>query len=136
MAEERIYTIVVKRQRVEVSRSVYHAYHQAREAERYQRKLIADNEYSLERFQEDGVNVEYRPGAVPDFVDRLVLLEQEHQLRLALRTLTVEERLLIHELFYNGKSERELSAMIAVPQKTINDRKRRILAKLRRQMEI
>lgn len=47
----------------------------------------------------------------------------------------MEERLLIHELFYNGKSERELSAMIAVPQKTINDRKRKILAKLRRQME-
>ena len=59
----------------------------------------------------------------------------EQQLRRALRTLTVEERLLIHELFYNGKSERELSAMIAVPQKTINDRKRKILAKLRRQME-
>lgn len=135
MAEERIYTIVVKRQRVEVSKAVYHAYHQAREAERYQRKLIADNEYSLERFQEDGVNVEYRPGTVPDFVDRLVLLEQERQLRRALRSLTVEERLLIHELFYNGKSERELSAMIAVPQKTINDRKRKILAKLRRQME-
>lgn len=135
MAEERIYTIVVKRQRVEVSGAVYHAYHQAREAERYQRKLITDNEYSLERFQDDGVNVEYRTGAVPDFVDRLVLLEQEQQLLRALRTLTVEERLLIHELFYNGKSERELSAMIAVPQKTINDRKRKILAKLRRQIE-
>lgn len=58
------------------------------------------------------MNVKYRSGAVPDFVDRLVLLEQEHQLRYALRSLTVEERLLIHELFYNGKSEREMSAMM------------------------
>lgn len=35
MAEERIYTIVVKRQRVEVSKAVYRTYHQAREAEHY-----------------------------------------------------------------------------------------------------
>lgn len=62
--------------------------------------------------------------------------EQERELHAALQTLTVKERLLIHELFWNGKSERELSAMIAVPQKTINDRKRKILVKLRRQMEI
>lgn len=135
MAEERIYTIVVKRQRVEVSKDVYQAYHKAREAERYQRKLIADNEYSLERFQEDGVNVEYRFAACGDFVDMLMHREQEQQLQLEMQALTVEERLLIHELFWNGKTERELSAMIGVPQKTINDRKRKILAKLRRQME-
>ena len=34
MAEERIYTIIVQRERVEVSREVYYAYHKAREAER------------------------------------------------------------------------------------------------------
>lgn len=130
MAEERIYTIIVKRQRIKVSKDVYHAYHKAREAERYQRGLIKDNEWSLEQFQEDGVSVEYHLPICQDFVDGLVRLEQEQRLRAALQSLTLEERLLIYELFYNGKSERELAAMIAVPQKTINDRKRRILAKL------
>lgn len=130
MAEEKIYTIIVKRQRVEVSKDVYHAYHKAREAERYQRGLIKDNEWSLEQFKENGVNVEYQIPICQDFVDGLVRLEQERRLRAALQSLTLEERLLIYELFWNEKSERELSAMIAVPQKTINDRKRRILAKL------
>ena len=32
MAEERIYTIIVQRERVEVSREVYYAYHKARDS--------------------------------------------------------------------------------------------------------
>ena len=39
MAEERTYTIIVQRERVEVSREVYCAYHKAREAERYQNRV-------------------------------------------------------------------------------------------------
>lgn len=70
MAEERIYTIIVQRERVEVSREVYYAYHKAREAERYQNRVIRQIEMSLERFQEEGVNAEYRvvrssPGIEP-----------------------------------------------------------------------
>ena len=55
MSENKKYTIIVKKQRVEVSEAVYRAYHKEREAERYQNKLIRQNELSLERFHEDGV---------------------------------------------------------------------------------
>ena len=58
MSENEKYTIVVKSNRVEVSEAVYRAYHKEREAERYQKKLIHQFELSLERFQDDGVNVE------------------------------------------------------------------------------
>lgn len=57
MSENKKYTVVVKRNRVEVNEAVYHAYHKEREAERYQNKLIHQFELSLERFQEEGVNV-------------------------------------------------------------------------------
>jgi hypothetical protein len=40
MSENKKYTIIVKKQRVEVSEAVYRAYHKEREAERYQNKLI------------------------------------------------------------------------------------------------
>ena len=53
------YTIVAKCNRVEVREAVYRAYHKAREAERYQKKLIHQYELSLERFQEGSVNVEF-----------------------------------------------------------------------------
>lgn len=59
MLENKKYTIVVKSQRVEVSETVYHAYQQEREAERYQNKLIRQCELSPERFQERGVNADY-----------------------------------------------------------------------------
>lgn len=50
MSENKKYTIVIERQRVEVSEAVYRAYHKDREAKRYQNKLIRQNELSLERF--------------------------------------------------------------------------------------
>ena len=72
MSEDKKYTIIVKNQRVEVSESVYRAYHKEREAERYQNKLIRQNELSLERFHEDGVNIDYLIVRVQaDIVDKL-----------------------------------------------------------------
>ena len=56
MSENKKYTIIVKKQRVEVSEAVYRAYHKEREAERYQNKLIRQNELSLERFHAGRAN--------------------------------------------------------------------------------
>lgn len=136
MSEGKKYTIFIKHQRVEVSKAVYHAYHKAREAERYQDKVARQFELSLERFQEDGVQVELQLSLYqPTVEDRLIQQEQLQKLGQALAALNSEEKLLIHELFFNGLSERNLSAKINVPQKTINDRKRKILLKLRNLME-
>ena len=59
----------------------------------------------------------------PTVEDRLIHQEQVQKLGQALVALNPEEKLLIHELFFNGLSERNLSAKINVPQKTINDKK-------------
>ena len=136
MSENKKYTIVVKRSRVEVSETVYHVYHKEREAERYQKKLIHQYELSLERFQDEGVNVEFSITRFqPSIEDMLIEQEQVQRLWLALQSLTVEERLLIHELFFNELSERALSVVIDAPQKTINDRKKKILLKLKKIIE-
>lgn len=136
MSENKKYTIIVKHQRVEVSKAIYYAYHKAREAERYQNKVARQYELSLERFQEDGIHIELQFALYqPTFEDKLIAQEQLQKLKLALDTLEPEEKLLIHELFFNEKSERTLSVMITVPQKTINDRKKKILMKLRHLIE-
>lgn len=77
MAEERIYTIVVKRKRIEVSREVYYAYHKARESERYQRQVAYQRELSLERFQEEGVNAEYQAVRSLRGVDDVLILAED-----------------------------------------------------------
>lgn len=136
MSENKKYTIVVKRQRVEVSEAVYCAYHKAREAERYQNRLIRQFELSLEHFQEYGVNVEFSITRFQTTIeDKLIEQEQLWKLRMALATLTPEERLLIHELFFNGKSERELAGELDIPRMTLSDHKHRILKKMKKMIE-
>lgn len=136
MSENKKYTIVVKRQRVEVSEAVYHAYHKEREAERYQNKLIHQNELSLERLHEDGVNIDYLIVRVqPDIVDRLIQQEQLEALWIALQSLPEDERSLIDELFFNDKSERMLAAELGIATMTLHDRKHRILRKLKKILE-
>lgn len=128
MSENKKYTIDVKRSRVEVREAVYRAYHKEREAERYQNKLIHQFELSLERFQDERVNVEFSITRFqPNIEDKLIEQEQLRKLHMALDALTVEERLLIHELFFNEKSERILAGELGVPRMTLSDRKHRIL---------
>lgn len=136
MSENKKYTIVVKRQRVEVSEAVYRAYHKEREAERYQNKLIRQNELSLERFREDGVNIDYLIVRVqPDILDELIHQEQLEVLWSALRSLPEDERSLIDELFFSEKSERKLAAELGIATMTLHDRKHRILRKLKKLIE-
>lgn len=136
MSENKKYTIVVKRQRVEVSEAIYRAYHKEREAERYQNKLIRQNELSLERFHEDGVNIDYLIVRVqPDIVDRLIHQEQLEALWTALQSLMEDERSLIDELFFHDKSERTLAAELGIASMTLHDRKHRILKKLKKLLE-
>ncbi|BCJ96518.1 hypothetical protein acsn021_40870 [Anaerocolumna cellulosilytica] len=136
MSENKKYTIIVKRQRVEVSEAVYHSYHKEREAERYQNKMIRQNELSLERFREDGVNIDYLIVRVqPDIVDRLIHQEQLEALWSALQSLSEDERSLIDELFFNDKSERMLAGELGIATMTLHDRKHRILRKLKKLLE-
>lgn len=101
MSESTKYTIVVRGQRIEGSKAVYHTYHKVREAERYQNKLIRQFERSLEYFQEKGVNVEYLVNRCQSTIeDKLIEQEQLLKLQVALDTLSEDERLLIYELFF------------------------------------
>ena len=69
---------------------------------------------------------------VEDIVEHKIMSEK---LINCLSQLTSQEFELIEALYYDGLSERKISAMTATPQKTINDRKHQILLKLRKLME-
>lgn len=136
MAEERIYTIVVKKERIEVSREVYYAYHKAREAERYQRQVIYQTEMSLERFQEEGINAEFHATRFQtDIEDELILQEDIRHLYEVLDSLEGEARLLIDELYFRGVTESELAKRLGISQQAVSKRKRKILKQLREKIE-
>jgi len=61
--------------------------------------------------------------------------ELHSKLQKAISTLSEKEKRIIVEIFSNKKSERELSVEMAIPQKTINDRKHAVLKKLKKYLE-
>lgn len=83
----------------------------------YERLLDEKHQFAV-----DNVSVE-------DIVIRSVLIERLH---ICIKLLTSEEQNLIEELFYKGRSERNLSDVLGIPRMTIHDRKVKTLAKLRR----
>ena len=96
--------------------------------------FIPSREDSYDRLkEEEGVEFATDQKSVEDFVIDTALLEQ---LRIALAELTEEEYNLIEEIFFSkggeGKTEREAAESLGIPQKTLNERKNRVLAKLRK----
>lgn len=133
---ERKYTLVVQKKRIAVSEEVYMAYYHCRDREKYLDELAETNNISFEACHEKGIQVEYLlVSAAESIEDRIIMKEMIAKMFRCLTLLDENERRLINELFFKGKSERQLSAETGIPQKTINDRKRKVLLKLKKIIE-
>ena len=116
---------------IPVSEEVYRVYKRAEWREEKQRDVRSERESSFEFMCEN----DFDGQAVADqmLVDEIVadkLLPDE--LYAALAELADDEQSLINALFYQDKSERDISKETGVPQKTINNRKQSILKKLKK----
>lgn len=122
---------------MEVSEEDYREYYRQKRREKYYTERARDNnDFSYDMLTTNEFNGEdiliSQDGNVEDIVEHKMLSEK---LINCLSQLTAQEFELIEALYYDGLSERKISAMTATPQKTINDRKRQILLKLRKLME-
>jgi len=134
--QERRYALVVKKQRIEVTKEVYKSYYKFTEREKYLNKLAEKKHISLETCRQNGLQVDYKIShTIESIEDAIARREMLEKLKICLETLSEQERLLIDALYFQGKSERQLSAETQIPQRTINDRKRKILLKLKKLME-
>ena len=100
--------------------------------------FIPSREDSLERLMEDeGVFFSLAEQSVEDIVVGKVLIEQLYH---ALSLLEPDERKLIEEIYFSLdgeiKSERKAAKVLGMPQKTLNERKLRVIDKLRQLMGI
>jgi len=130
------YTLLVRGKRVSVTKEVYKAYYRCRDREKYLDKLAEENNISLEGCAEKGISVEYIIATVEDSMeDAIILNEMIARMLRCVKMLDGPDRKLIVELYLYGKSERQMSRENGVPQRTINDRKRKILSKLKKLME-
>ncbi len=85
---------------------------------------LSGKELSLEAFADAGFEIPSGEALVDEIVEDKLLLDM---LSKALSELTEEERVLIDELFFNDKSEREIAREIGVSQPAIHKRRNRIL---------
>ena len=93
---------------------------------------LPSREDSYERLLEESRQFTANGESVDDVAVKNVMIEK---MLTCLKQLSTEEQELIAALFYKGKSERRVSGETGVPQRTIHDRKVKILAKLKKLMD-
>jgi RNA polymerase sigma factor (sigma-70 family) len=134
--ETRKYCIPVNGKYYETTKEVYQVYYQMDRRERYleERDLkkgvvnftdMGNGYCSVEEVLSD------KDMDVEEEVTNKIMIEAVLE---AINFLEEEEKILIQELFFNGKSQRELSKECNIPLMTISNRKRKILEKLRKSL--
>lgn len=89
--------------------------------------MLPEREVSLDKLMaEEWDYPSFAPSPESVVLDRLEIAALHQDLS----SLAAEERTLIEALFFEGLTERAYSKRSGIPQKTINDRKNRILKKL------
>jgi len=118
------YFIELNGRQIPVGKEVYDAFKRPAWKERKRSQVRAEKELSLEAFADAGFEIPSGEALVDEIVEDKLLLDM---LSKALSELTEEERVLIDELFFNDKSEREIAREIGVSQPAIHKRRNRIL---------
>ncbi|HEY9059581.1 MAG TPA: sigma factor-like helix-turn-helix DNA-binding protein [Pseudobacteroides sp.] len=137
MDNEKRFYLRVGQNLEEVSEEIYKEYYKIQRRERYlEERDLAHGRFLYSQFDnvyEDILGEELLKDStredVCDFVVKKVMVEK---LRKSLRLLSDEELELIIHLFYQEKSQRQISREISIPVMTINSRKDRILKKLKK----
>lgn len=148
MPEQRF--LYIEGKKIPVSEEIYRAYYQFARKERYfsedlkREKLFYDSERkiavllpgredSYERLLDQNEQFSDQSTETPE--DAAIKADLMDRLERALYTLSDNERMIIRELFYLGKTERQASASLHIPLSTFHGRKRAILEKLRTLIE-
>ena len=122
---------------MEVSKEDYAKFYRAKRRQKYLDERSANNgDFSYDMLTTDDFNGEdILIADQPDVCDTVVESIMTDKLRQSLQLLNQDEKLLIHALYFERKSEPKVAEETGIPQKTINDRKRRIIAKLKKLLE-
>ena len=132
-------TLTGRRENVIVTEEVYHAYKRTGWAIDYndERFFAHEVQFSSLKGGDDGSFENFDEFVSEDLNPLHILADklERAELHTALSQLTDEERHLLIALYVEGMTEREYASQSMTPQKTLNDRKRRLLRKLKEILE-
>ncbi len=123
---------------LEVVREQYTDFYRDKERWRYLKKLDANHKLlSLEGFTDSEGNVlDFIVDEAVDVAETVVRAVMVDRLKVALPLLSDSEQTLIQAIFFEELSEREVGLRLGVTQSVVNKRKTKILAKLRKIIEV
>ena len=131
--ERQRYMLRINDTLVEVTREVYLAWYQAGRKERYQvEKMQRHGVCSMEELQEKGYDCSFSVVSPEEIVIRLSEIQE---LEGALGYLAKEEAELITLLFFEEFTVKETAQYFGCCPKTIRNRRKKILEKLKEQLE-
>ena len=132
-SEGKVYLINLGHSIMETDEASFRAFYKERRREKYLREeaQLAGGVLSLNAIDSDeldGVGVVLDTSEpLDEKIMRKMMIEKLPE---AISILNDEEKTLIYQLYFENMSERQISSLTAVPQKTINNRRKRILKKL------
>lgn len=131
--KERKYYIPIDGKLYETDKKIYKTYYKMDRRERYLVERSEKYELSYDALNEADYPVEERmtnkPNSVENAVVTSILIEKMLK---EISKLTEEEKWLISELFFCGKSEVVLAKEIGIARTTLQSRKYKILAKIKK----
>lgn len=122
---------------MEVTEETYRDFYKSQRRQKYiDERSVENGDFSYDMLTTDDFNGEDilidTSQEIDEAVIHKIMLDKLHD---SLVLLSEDEQKLINALFFRDLSEREWSAETGIPQKTINDRKHRILIKLKKLLE-
>ena len=139
MTEKKEYRVRSCGTLVPVTQEVYQAYYQAKRHD----KTLCEKDERNGLVSYDGMDTEDILGEemIPDrdaisVEDAAIANILRGKLRYCLTLLDAPDWELIHALYFEGMSERQLAKRTGIPQRTISDRKQRTLRTLKKLLEI
>ena len=121
---------------MEVDETAYRDFYKAKDRDEYLTWRTRHKDISYSQFDDDECSGEdLLVDLNAEITDAVIWKITVDKLRLIISMLPEDEQELIHALFFRGLSERKWSEECGIPQRTINDRKHRILAKLKKMLE-
>ena len=130
MSNKAKYTLVVRKTRIPVPQKVYKAYYQERNREKYLERLAGRHETAMPEHPSVAAGHLALIMSGRELEDRLIAEELRSELHRALSHLTKDERDLINDLYFLGKSERSTARERGIHYMTLRQRKLRIIKKL------
>lgn len=130
------FKIRINNELIAVTEEIYFTYYKMRRRERYLEEVSVEKNLSYNQLLDLDYPIEEkmseRQHLLEDTIVEKMMIEK---MTIAIKSLDYNERMIINELFFNGKSERKLADLMKIPRATLQSKKNKIISKLKKIIE-